>query len=145
MRGDNKNAESNSCGTILEALQGLAKGDAPLIGKSVQLLDSQKALKNLNAMGAGDLMKINAPPDNEESDRKNEIAAEIERLKKEQKKAQIKIELYCLREHKAQGFVKDISEQESYTQKLVLKKTKKVRDPNMYLEKSQHALDKYIS
>ena len=67
----------------------------------MQLTDGQKAFENPGAMGAGNAIEVNAPPDNEESGRENEIAAKIERLKKEQKKAQMRIELHCLKEHKA--------------------------------------------
>ena len=37
-------------------------------------------------MGAEDQIKVDAPPDNEKSSGKDEIAAEVERLKTEQKK-----------------------------------------------------------
>ena len=54
-------------------------------------------------------------------------------------------ELHCLRKHVAQEFVKDFPKQESYVQKLALEKVKKICNLNIYLGKSQHALDKYIS
>ena len=84
-------------------------------------------------------------PGNKKSGKEDEIAAEIEQLKKEQKKAEIKTKLCCLREHKTWGFVKDVPEQELYAQKLALKMAKIVCNPNVNSEKSQHALDKYIS
>ena len=96
-------------------------------------------------MGTRDLMKIDTPPSNEKFGGEDEIAAEIERLKKEQEKAQIKTKLHHLRKHNAQRFVKDVPEQKSYAQKLALESAKKVRDPNVYLGKSQHAFDKYIN
>ena len=105
----------------------------------------QDAPENLGAIGAGDLIEIDAPLDNEESSGEDEIAAKIERLKKEQKKAQMRTELHCLREHKAQECVKDVLEQEFYMQKLALERAKKVRNSDVYLEKSQYALDKYVS
>ena len=57
----------------------------------------------------------------------------------------MRFKLHCLRKHKAQRFVKNILEQEFYAQRLALKKVKKVHNPNVYLGKSQRALDKYIS
>ena len=57
----------------------------------------------------------------------------------------MRTELCCLREYKAQRFVKDIPEQESYAQKLALERAKKVRNSNLYLRKSQRTLDEYIS
>ena len=111
----------------------------------MQLLDGQKALKNPGATGAKDLMEVDTLPGNEEFGREDEIVAKIERLKKEQKKAQMKTKLHCLREHKAQGFVKNVFEEESYTYRLALKTSKKVRDSDLYLEKSQYTLDKFVS
>ena len=143
--GDNKNAEGSSRGTISEALQGPAGSDAPPVSKGMQFSGSQEALKNPDAMDARDSMEVDAPPGNKKSGKEDEIAAKIEQLKKEQKKAQMRTKLRHLRENKAQRFVKDISEQESYMQKLALKKAKKVCDPDMYLEESQRTLDKYVS
>ena len=57
----------------------------------------------------------------------------------------MKSELYYLKEHMAQGFIEDISEQEFYMQKLALERFKKVRDPNICSRKSQCALDKFIN
>ena len=57
----------------------------------------------------------------------------------------MRTKLHCLREHKAWGFVKDISKQEFYAQKLALKRAKKICNPNIYLRESQCALDKYVS
>ena len=99
--GDNGTAESSSRGTVLEAPQEPAGGDAPPVGKGVQLPGGQKAPENPGAMGAGDPMEVDAPPGGEESGGEDEIAAEIERLKKEQKKVQMRTELRRLREHKA--------------------------------------------
>ena len=101
--GDNRTAESSSCGTVPEVPQELARGDAPSVDVSVQLPSGQEALENPGAMGAGDPIKVDAPPGNEESGREDEdeIAAKIERLKKEQKKAQMRTKLRRLREHKA--------------------------------------------
>ena len=86
LRDDNKSAKGSSCRTILEAPQGSARDDTLPIGEGVQLLGGQEAPKNPGAMGAGDLMEVNALPDNEKSSREDEIATEIEQLKKEQKK-----------------------------------------------------------
>ena len=96
-------------------------------------------------MGIKNSIEIDALPDNERSGRKEKIVTEIEQLKKEQKKVQMRFKLHHLRKHTAQEFVEDVFEQESYLQKLVLKRAKKVRNPNMYLGKSQCALDKFIS
>ena len=74
---DNGSAEGSSYKTILEAPQRPAGGDAPLVGKSVWPSGSQKVPKNPGAIGAGDPIKINALPGNEESSREDEIAAEI--------------------------------------------------------------------
>ena len=52
----------------------------------MRLPGSQEAPENLGAMGARDPIEIDALPDDEESGREDEIAAKIERLKKEQKK-----------------------------------------------------------
>ena len=52
-------------------------------------------------MGAGDSMEVDALSGNEQSGGEDKIAAEIERLKKEQKKVQIKTKLRHLREHQA--------------------------------------------
>ena len=103
MRGDNGSAEGSSRGTIPEALQKPAKGDVPPVNKGMQLPGGQEAPKNPIAIGAKDPIKVNTPLGNEKSGRKdeNEIAAEIERLKKEQKKVQMRTKLHCLREHKA--------------------------------------------
>ena len=57
----------------------------------------------------------------------------------------MRTKLFHLREHKAQGFVKDVFEQESYAQRLVLERAKKVCNPNVYSRKSQRAFDKYVS
>ena len=111
----------------------------------MRLPGDQKAPENPGAMGAENSMEVDALPGNEESGREDEIAAEIERLKKEQKKVQMRTELHCLREHKAQGFVENIPEQKFYMQRLALERAKKVRNPDMYLGKSQRALDKYVS
>ena len=46
----------------------------------------------------------------------------------------MRTELRCLREHKAQRFVKDVLEPEFYVQRLALERAKKVCNPNMYLE-----------
>ena len=147
LRGNNGSVEDSSCGTISEAPQRLTRGDALPISDGVWLPGDQKALKNPGAMGIRDPMKVDALPDNEKSGRKNEneIAAEIERLKKEQKKVQMRTKLHCLRKHKAWGFVENISEQKSYTQKLTLKRAKKVCDSNVYWEESQRTLNEYIS
>ena len=48
----------------------------------------------------------------------------------------MKTKLHRLKEHNAQRFIEDVSEQKSYTQRIALKRVKKVRDPNMYLKKS---------
>ena len=85
--GDNKSAEGSFHSTILKALQKPAGGDALPVGKGVRLLGGQKASKNPSAMGARDSIEVDAPPSNEKSSGKDEIAAKIERLKKEQKKA----------------------------------------------------------
>ena len=98
--GDNRGAEGSSCETILEALQGPIRDNIPLISKDVQFPDGQKALKNSGAMGVGDSIEVDAPPDNKKSSREDEIATEIERLKKKQKKVQMRIKLHCLKEHK---------------------------------------------
>ena len=99
--GDNRSAEGSSRGTIPETPQKPAGGDAPPVGEDVQLPDGQKTSKNPGAMGARDPIEVDAPLSNEESGGEDEIAAEIEQLEKEQKKAQMKIELRYLREHKA--------------------------------------------
>ena len=57
----------------------------------------------------------------------------------------MRIKLHHLREHKAQGFVKNIPEEESYVHRLALERSKKICDPDVYLRESQHALDKFIS
>ena len=106
LRGDNRSAEGSFCRTIPKALQGPAGSDVPPVGKGVQLLDGQKAPKNSGAMGVEDLIEVDAPPDNEKSGEKDEIAIEIERLKKEQKKAQMRTKLHCLKKHKVWRFVK---------------------------------------
>ena len=111
----------------------------------MQLLDGQKASENPSAMGARDPIEVDAPPGNEKSSGKDEIAAEIEQLKKKQKKVQMRTKLHCLRKHKAQGFVEDVPEQESNAQRLALEKAKKVCDPNVYLGENQCTLDKYVS
>ena len=90
--GDNGSAEDSSRGTIPEAPQGPAGGDASPEGEGVQLPGGQEAPKNPGAMGVGDSIEVDAPPDNEGSGREEEIATEIERLKREQKKAQMKSE-----------------------------------------------------
>ena len=145
LEGDIGSAGNSSSRIIPEAPQEPTKDDAPSVGKDVQLSGSQECPKNPGTMSAGDLMEVDAPPGNKESDGKDEIAAEIEQLKKEQKKIQMRTELHCLREHKAQRSVKDVLEQESYAQKLVLKRAKKVRDPNVYWKENQCAFDKYVS
>ena len=113
----------------------------------MRLPSGQEVLKNPGALGARDSIEIDAPPDNKRSsgEDENEIAVEIEWLKKEQKKIQRKIELRRLREHKARGFIKDVPEQESYMQRLVLERVKKVRNPDVYLGESQYTFDKYVS
>ena len=90
-------------------------------------------------MGAGDPIEIDTPLGNKKSGRKDEVAAGIERLKKEQKKAQMRFKLYCLREHKTQEFIQDISEQKSYMQKLALKRAKKSAT-SMYIRKKANML-----
>ena len=80
----------------------------------MQLPGDQKASENSGTIDTRDSMEIDALPGNEKSGKEEKIAAEIEQLEKEQKKAQIKSELLCLREHPARGFVKNILEQESY-------------------------------
>ena len=135
-KSDNKSAEGSSYGTILEASQGPAVGNTPSVGESVRLPGGQETLKNPGAMSARDSMEIDAPPDNKKSGGENEITAKIERLKKEQKKAQIRNKLRHLREHKAREFVKNILKQESYAQTLALERAKKVRDSNMYSGKN---------
>ena len=99
--GDNGTAESSSRGTVPEAPREPAGGDAPPVGEGVRLPGGQKAPKNPGAMDAGDLIEVDAPLGNEESSGKDEIAAEIEWLKKEQKKVQMRTKLRRLREHKA--------------------------------------------
>ena len=136
LEGDNKSAEDNSCKTILEAPHRLTRGDIPPVEENMWFLGSQKVPKNFGAIGAKDTMEVNASLGNKKSGGEDEIAAEIEQLKKEQKRAQIKIKLHCLREHQAQRFVKDVSEQEFYAQKLALERTKKVCSPNVYLGES---------
>ena len=86
------------------------------VGEGVQFLGGQEAPENPGTMGAGDPMEINVPLGNEKSGKedKNEIAAEIERLKKEQKKVQMRTKLHRLREHKARRFIKNILKQDSY-------------------------------
>ena len=143
--GDNGTAESSSHGTVPEAPQEPARGDTLSVGKGVQLPDGQQASKNPGAIGVRDPMEVDAPPGNEKFGREDEIATEIERLKKEQKKVQMRTKLRHLKKHKARGFVKDVPEQESYAQRLALERAKKVRNPNVYLGKSQCALDKYVS
>ena len=101
----------------------------------MQLPSGQKISENPDAMDTEDLMEVDTLPSNEESGGEDEIAAEIERLKK-QKKAQIKSELYYLKEHTAWGFVKNIPEQKFYAQKLALKRAKKLCNLNVYLEES---------
>ena len=96
-------------------------------------------------MSAKDSIEIDAPLDNKKSSGKNEIATKIEWLKKKLKKAQMRTKLRHLREHKAQEFVKNILEQEFYTQKLALERAKKVRNLDMYLRESQCTFDKYVS
>ena len=85
LKGDNKSAEGSSRKTIPKTSQKPARGDAPLVSKGMQLLGGQEAPKNPGAIGTGDLIEINAPPGNKKSGRKDEIAAEIELLKKEAK------------------------------------------------------------
>ena len=111
--GDNGSAKDSSHGTISETLQRLAKDDAPPVGKGVRFSNGQEAFENPSAMGAENPMKVDALSDNEESGKKNEIAAEIRQLKKEQK-AQMGSKLRHLKEHKTQRFVKNILEQKSY-------------------------------
>ena len=81
---DNGSAKSSSRETISEAPQGPARGDAPLVGEGVRLPSDQEASENPGAMGARNPMEVDTLPGNEESGRENEneIAAEIERLKK---------------------------------------------------------------
>ena len=62
---------------------------------------SQEAPKIFGIMGTRDSMEIDTLSGNEESGGEDEIAAEIEQQKKEQKIAQIKTELHCLKKHKA--------------------------------------------
>ena len=54
----------------------------------MRLPSGQKTPKNPGTMGVGDPIEVDAPPGNEESSEEdeNKIAAEIEQLKKEQKK-----------------------------------------------------------
>ena len=99
--GDNGTAESSSRGTVPEAPREPAGGDAPPVGEGVRLPGGQEAPENPGAMGAGDPMEVDAPPGGEESGGEDEIAAEIERLKKKQKKVQMRTKLRRLREHKA--------------------------------------------
>ena len=51
---DNRSAKSSSRGTISEALQKPAEGDASPVDKNVRLLSGQKVLENLDDMSAGD-------------------------------------------------------------------------------------------
>ena len=78
MRGDNKSAESSSRKIILKVLQRLAGGDVPPESKNVQLSSGQKNLKNSDAMGTKNLMKVDTPLNNKNSSREEQIAAEIE-------------------------------------------------------------------
>ena len=87
LEGDNGSAENSSCGTILKALQKPAGGNVLPVGKGVQLPSGQQAFENPGAMGAKNPMEVDTLSGNKKSARKDEIAAEIERLKKEQKKA----------------------------------------------------------
>ena len=145
--GDNGSTKSSSCGTIPDTWQRFAEGDAPPVGKGVQLLGGQEAFKNPSAIDAEDPIEVDTPSGNEKSggEDENEIATEIERLKKEQKKVQMRTKLRCLKKHKAQEFIKDVPEQESYMQKLALKKAKKICDLDVYSGESQCALDKYVN
>ena len=101
MGDNNRTAENSSHGTVPKAPQEPVRDDTPLVGKGVQLLGGQEAPENLGTMGAGDSMEVDVPSGGEESGGEDEIAAEIERLKKEQKKVQMRTKLRCLREHKA--------------------------------------------
>ena len=60
--GDNGTVESNSRGTVPEASREPAGNDALPVGKGVRLSGGQKAPENPGAMGAGDPMKVDAPP-----------------------------------------------------------------------------------
>ena len=96
---NNRSAESCFYRIILEASQGLAEEDILSQSKDMQLLSSQEASKNPIAMSIKNSIKVDAPSSNEKFGKKDKIIAEIEQLKKEQKKTQIKFELYCLKEH----------------------------------------------
>ena len=103
LEGDNGIAKSSFRKMVPEALQKSARDDALPVDKSVQLPSGQKTPKNPSAIGARDPIEVDAPPGNEKSggEDENEIAAEIEWLKKKQKKAQMRTELRRLREYKA--------------------------------------------
>ena len=57
----------------------------------------------------------------------------------------MRTKLRYLREYKSQRFIKNVFKQKFHAQRLVLEKAKKVHNPNMYLGKSQHTLNKYVS
>ena len=96
-------------------------------------------------MDAKESIEVNALLGNKKSGGEDEIAAEIKRLNKKQKKAQIRTGLCHLREHKAWEFVKDILKQKFYAQRLALEKAQKVCDRDVYFGKSQCTFNKYVS
>ena len=108
LKGDNGSAEGSSRRTISKVLQRPTGGNALPVSEGMQLPDCQEALKNSSAMSTKGPIKVDASLGNKESGGEDEIAAEIEWLKKEQKKTQMRTKLRCLREHKAQRFVKNI-------------------------------------
>ena len=124
-KDDKKSIKSSSHGTISEASQRPAKNDILPENKNVQLPSGQETFKNSGTMSAENSIEINVLLSNKKSGGQEKIATEIEWLKKEQKKAQIKSKLYYLKEHAAQKFVKNVFEKKFYTQRLALERAKK--------------------
>ena len=109
LKNDNRSAKDSSYGTILETLQKLARDDILPQNKDIQLLGSQKALKNPDTMCTKNLIEIDILPSNKRFSEKEKITAEIEQLKKKQNKTLMKFKLYCLKKFMTQKFVKNIS------------------------------------
>ena len=76
--GDNESAENSFRRTIPKAPQGPARDNFPPVDKGVQLLGGQKTPKNPGAMGTGNPIEVDIPPDNKGSSKEEKIVAEIE-------------------------------------------------------------------
>lgn len=76
------------------------------------------------------------------SDSDEAINARIAKLRKEKKKARRRAELQRVEQKAARGYVdEEDPNSEFFTQRLTLKRAKKVRDPDVYSGESQRALD----